>query len=334
MYVSRRILTIVCLSFFVGLPNLFAQAPVFTAPKKAKAKDTQFEVQGEYTGEIEGESKVGGQIIALGGKKFKGVLYMGGLPGDGWNRDSLPSVDSEMEDDGTIEFEGDQGSGIYKTGEITLLSGGSEVAVLKKVRRRSETLGMKPPEGAVVLFDGTSVDAWENAEKVGKLLAFTPRSKGKSGATSKQKFGSHKLHIEFRLPYMPESKGQGRGNSGLYLQGRYEVQMLDSFGLEGKDNECGGIYSISKPKLNMCYPPLTWQTYDVDFKAAEYADGKVVKNPRITVKHNGVPIHEDLELPKSTTASPMKPGPEDGPVYLQDHGNPARYRNIWVVPAS
>ena len=193
---------------------------------------------------------------------------------------------------------------------------------------------MKPPKDAIVLFDGTNIDAWDNAVKKGKLLAFAPRSKVKSGTTSKQKFGSHKLHIEFRLPYMPESNGQGRGNSGLYLQGRYEVQMLDSFGLEGKDNECGGIYSISKPKLNMCYPPLTWQTYDVEFKAAEYADGKVVKNPSITVKHNGVVIHEDLELPKSTTASPMKPGPEDGPIYLQDHGNPVRYRNIWVVPTS
>ena len=335
MHVSRRLLSIVCLSFcFSCLPSVFAQS-VFTASKKAKAEDKQYAIQGEYAGEIAGEGKVGANIIALGGKKFKGVLYMGGLPGDGWAGGDAPSIDAEMEDDGTIEFEGGEGTGVYKDGEITLMApGGSEVGVLKKVRRKSETLGMKPPKGAIVLFDGTNADEWENGEKKGKVLAFAPKSKGKSGTTSKQKFGSHKLHIEFRLPYKPESRGQGRGNSGLYLQGRYEVQMLDSFGLEGKDNECGGIYSISKPKLNMCYPPLTWQTYDVDFKAAEYADGKVVKNPMITVKHNGVVIHEDLELPKSTTASPMKPGPEDGPIYLQDHGNPVRYRNIWVVPAS
>ena len=116
------------------------------------------------------------------------------------------------------------------------------------------------------------------------------------------------------------------------MQGRYEVQMLDSYGLEGKHNECGGIYSIKAPDVNMCYPPLAWQTYDVEFTAARYAEsGEVLANPRMTVRHNGVVVHDDIELPKSTTAAPIKPGPQAGPIFLQDHGNPVRYRNIWVI---
>jgi hypothetical protein len=110
--------------------------------------------------------------------------------------------------------------------------------------------------------------------------------------------------------------------------------MLDSFGLKGEQNVCGGIYSVGAPSVNMCYPPLSWQTYDVDYTAGEFdASGKVLKNPRVTVKHNGVVIHDNIELPghRNTTAAPTPAGKEPGPVYLQDHGNPVRYRNIWVV---
>jgi hypothetical protein len=154
-----------------------------------------------------------------------------------------------------------------------------------------------------------------------------------AGCTSQQKFGSCKVHIEFRLPYMPEDRDQARGNSGIYLQGRYEVQMLDSFGLEGKNNECGGLYELKAPDVNMCLPPLNWQTYDIDYTTAKYDGEKVISPPRITVEHNGVTIHKDVELPadRGTRAAPVAPGPEPGPLYLQDHGNPARYRNIWLV---
>ena len=109
--------------------------------------------------------------------------------------------------------------------------------------------------------------------------------------------------------------------------------MLDSFGLSGEQNECGGLYSIKKPDVNMCLPPLQWQTYDIQYKAPRYADGKLVDPPRMTVRHNGVVIHDDVKLPgnRSTTAAPVKPGPGQGPIYLQNHGSPVRYRNIWVV---
>ena len=177
-----------------------------------------------------------------------------------------------------------------------------------------------------MLFDGKGVNRFPNSrvdEKAGALM---------EGITSEDTFGDCSLHAEFLLPYMPDARGQGRGNSGLYLQGRYEVQMLDSFALEGKDNECGGLYKIASPKVNMCLPPLTWQTYDIDFTAARYdAGGQKTANAQITVKHNGVVIHENQELPGSTTSAPNKEAPTPGPIYLQNHGNPVRYRNIWVV---
>jgi hypothetical protein len=151
------------------------------------------------------------------------------------------------------------------------------------------------------------------------------------GTWSKKKLQDHSVHLEFRTPYKPHARGQGRGNSGIYVQGRYEAQMLDSFGLEGKINETGGLYSIKAPDLNMCFPPLSWQTYDIEFKAARYKDGKKTDNAVMTVVLNGVVIQKDVVCDHSTTASKLREGAEPGPIYLQQHGNPVRYRNIWVV---
>ncbi len=130
--------------------------------------------------------------------------------------------------------------------------------------------------------------------------------------------------------YMPTATGQARGNSGVYLQNRYEVQILDSFGLEGLDDECGALYSKKAPRENSAYPPLTWQTYDIDFTAAKFEGDKKVKNAVVTVRHNGNLIHENQEIDGETPGGD-KEGASAGPIRLQDHGNPVVFKNIWVV---
>ncbi len=298
---------------------------------EAQEENADYKMQGEYTGVLNAdgeEFKYGIQVIALGDGKFTGVGYMGGLPGDGWDLESPIRIEDVAVKDGILSLEGDQGVALITDGVASITAtDGTVIGQLKRIVRKSPTLGQKPPKDAVVLFDGTSTDEWELNGKPGKM---TDDGLLMQGTATKKRFEDHRVHIEFLLPFEPKKRGQGRGNSGIYLQGRYEVQMLDSFGLSGEQNECGGIYSIRKPDQNMCYPPLQWQTYDIEFHAAKFAGEKKTKNAWMTVKHNGVTIHDKVELPKTTTAAQLKEGVESGFLYLQDHGNPVRYRNIWV----
>ena len=293
--------------------------PVSAAKNEAAADpskvDADYAFQGEYAGVIAGQFDVGAQVIALGDGKFRLVLFPGGLPGAGYDGATEKRQYEGALEGGTVTFTG---------GKLTFSRDGEEFAIDRTVRK-SPTLGAKPPEGALVLFNGKSAENFKPGRMTEDGLLM-------QGANSIKKFQSHKLHIEFRLPYEPTKRGQGRGNSGCYLQARYEVQMLDSFGLAGKHNECGGIYTIKDPDVNMCLPPLQWQTYDIDFTAAKFDnEGKKTANARATVRHNGVLIHNNVELTKRTTASPLAEGSEPGFLHLQDHGNPVRYRNIWVV---
>ena len=303
---------------------------VFISPDDA---GDDYPFQGEYTGTIKagsGEMKLGVQVIALGDGAFRAVAFPGGLPGDGWRSELLKYQAEAKREGDVVRFSLlGQGSGELTSGSLTIkTSDGLVIGDLPKVVRKSPTLGKKAPDDAVVLFDGSTADHFEGGRLTEDKLLM-------EGVTSKELFGSFKLHLEFRLPFQPYDRGQGRGNSGCYMQGRYETQILDSFGLEGKHNECGGVYTISDPDVNMCFPPLTWQTYDVDYTAATYDEtGKKVKNARMTVLHNGVKVHDNLELDHATTAHPVKEGPEPGPIYLQNHGNPVRFRNIWVIPTS
>jgi hypothetical protein len=202
--------------------------------------------------------------------------------------------------------------------------------------RTSPTLGIKPPPGAVVLFDGTSLDPWTKRDPRGEPAPWRLVGDGSmevqgGDIITREKFGSFHLHLEFRTPYMPQARGQGRGNSGVYLQGRYEVQVLDSFGLSGEDNDCGGLYQIARPRVNMCFPPLQWQTYDITFTAPERGPaGKKTANGRVTILHNGVLIHDNLELPRITGGAVNDREGEPEGILLQDHGDPVRYRNIWI----
>ncbi|NQT87070.1 DUF1080 domain-containing protein [bacterium] len=151
------------------------------------------------------------------------------------------------------------------------------------------------------------------------------------GMNSKQQFdGSFDAHVEFLVPFRPDQRGQGRGNSGCYLPCGQEIQVLDSFGMKTyKGGGCGGLYNWKNPitfdpvhEYNLsCYPPMTWQTYDIEYRV-EKKDGKFVGKPRLTVMHNGIKIHDKQELR----------GHRKGGFSFQDHGNPVRYRNIWVLP--
>ncbi|HUG18304.1 MAG TPA: DUF1080 domain-containing protein [Planctomycetaceae bacterium] len=318
-----------CVLTLVIVRDGFAQEsqPIVTLSEKEAGPDFAF--QGEYRGKVlngEGEEiELGLQVIAQGQGEFTAKAYVGGLPGAGWNKVEAHDAKGKREGE-KVTLTSDHGAGVISDGKVVVVSSSGEtLGTLNKVIRKSETLGAKPPEGAKVLFDGSSADQFKDGQIDDEGFL-------SQGTTSLATFQSFRLHLEFQLSFMPEARGQGRSNSGCYMQGRYEVQMLDSFGLSGEHNECGGIYSVKKPDVNMCFPPLSWQTYDVDFTTAKFgADGKKTANARMSVRHNGVLIHDNVEVDHATTASPLKEGPTPGPVYLQNHGNPVRYRNIWVV---
>jgi|YNPBryunderm2012_1023409.scaffolds.fasta_scaffold20912_2 hypothetical protein len=196
-----------------------------------------------------------------------------------------------------------------------------------------------PPAGAIVLFDGKSLDGWTKKDGktpvTWKLVDGAMEGfKGHGDIITKEKFdGRFHLHVEFRVPYEPDGKGQGRGNSGVYVQGRYEVQVLDSYGLKSGKNDCAAIYDIHPPKVNACKAPTVWQSYDILFTAPKFANGKKVEPARMTVYHNGVLVHENAEIPVDNTRAGMGGDPSTpGPIMLQDHGHPVQYRNIWLKP--
>ncbi len=307
-----------------GLPRI-----AIDDPEKAKA-DPDFAVQGEYVGESAGKAeKWAAQVIALGAGKFDVKFFKGGLPGDGWDGKTALSAKAESSSGRTEVREGDKVLASIADGVMTHAD--PKGSPLRKIERKSPTLGAKPPDGAVVLFGGPDdVSKWDKGKLAelsdGKFLAVS-----KTGSIrSKQAFGAFKAHVEFRLPWMPNSRGQGRANSGVYVQDRYEIQVLDSFGLKGENNECGGVYTQFKPLVNMCYPPMQWQTYDIEFTPAKFEGDKKVKPARLTVLHNGVKIHDGVEL-KGPCPGGKPETPSPGPFQLQDHGDPVVYRNVWVV---
>jgi hypothetical protein len=315
-----------------------------------------FKYQGEY---VSPDGKIGVQVIALDRGAFQAVVYPGGLPGAGWDDKNRSLMDGKLSDDRKVAFKpATQGkekrrylakkpevfsatekfppagqteySGSCDGDTLSLETSGGKSINLKKTTRKSPTLGQKPPEGALVLFDGSDTKEWKGGRLDPKTKLLNTDG---NDIVSKRKFNNYTVHLEFLLPFRPSARGQGRGNSGFYQVDLYEVQILDSFGLEGKNNECGGIYSLLNCKVNMCLPPLVWQTYDVDFTNAESdpKTGKKVKNPRITVRHNGVVIHQDAEVKAETVGGNKDVKSPPGPLRLQGHGNPLQFRNIWIV---
>ena len=199
------------------------------------------------------------------------------------------------------------------------------------------------PSDAIVLFDGNGLDAWEHGKKPGEPVAWTTTEDffmvkpGTGGISTKQKFGDVQLHLEWSAPTKIEGKGQGRGNSGVFFcDGKYEVQILDSYNNRTYSNgQAASVYKQHIPLVNATRPPGEWQTYDIIFHMPRFGkDGKKVKPGYFTVLHNGVLVQNHVEI-KGTTeyrGAPRNIPHAAGSIFLQDHSNPVRFRNIWVRP--
>ena len=197
----------------------------------------------------------------------------------------------------------------------------------------------KAPSDAIILFDGSNLDAWKNAKdglagwKINKDGSMTVE-KGTGPVFTKEKFGSCQLHIEWRTPSVIEGEGQGRGNSGVFLQNRYEVQILDSYNNRTYSNgQAGAIYKQYPPLVNAMNPTGEWQTYDIIFTAPVFnEDGMKIRSGYITVLHNGVLIqnHSELLGTSEYIGLPKNIAHGDDGIQLQDHGNPTSFRNIWI----
>lgn len=282
--------------------------------------DADFALQGEYAGTLGGDA-TGLQVVALGNGEFSAVIYPGGLPGAGWTQESRTTLTGAREGESVQFADGEQSLEVDGT---TARFQGPLSGELFKTKRQSPTLGVAPPWLATKLFDGGT--AWHF--KGGRI---TDEGLLMEGTELKTPYRDFMLHVEFMLPYMPAARGQGRANSGVYLQSRYEIQILDSFGLPGEFNECGALYRYQPPNLNMCLPPLTWQTYDIEFRSARFdADGNKTQNAVITVWHNGVKVHDQFEIERKTGAGQQE-GPQALITKFQDHRNPVRFRNIWII---
>ncbi len=318
---------------FLILPALLFAQKAKQAATDVKQVDDDFAIQGEYSGRLIENAvsglqsqKYGLQVAAQGGGQFIAVLYPGGLPGSGWDRQTKFSLAGGRGAEG-VELLGDDLRVILQNGQARLGSAERQlVGQLVKVQRKSPTLGKTPPANATVLFDGKKTEYLKGAR-------ITEDGLLQEGVELTKLAEDFQLHLEFRLPYMPYARGQGRANSGVYLHKRYEVQVLDSFALEGAFNEAGALYREHKPLLNMCLPPLEWQTYDIAYTAPRFnADGNKVQNARITVLLNGVAVQKDLNLATATGGGKnVGEGPNPLPINLQNHGNPVRFRNIWLV---
>jgi hypothetical protein len=292
------------------------------------APPPEAEVQGLYEGAVK-DVKFEARVIAMGKEAYK--IYLRQDLGGG--KVGKVELDGKTEGD-AVTFKNKGGevewTASYGAGALKGTAGGVEFTA-KRVERKSPTMGKKPPQGAIVMLDGKNFDnitpsktaeEWKPADDGSIQVA-------KGGMNSKQQFdGSFDYHVEFLCPLQPPARSQGRGNSGCYLPNGDEVQVLDSFGMDTyKGGGCGGLYNYKDPDVFDVFslaslPPLEWQTYDMEYRVMK-EDGKLVGKPKLTVYHNGIKIHDQAEL---------KNAARKGGFHWQDHGNPVRYRNIWVVP--
>lgn len=314
-------------------------------------------IMGNWEGKWETDEGASGdlavKIVALGGSKYDMVMS---TVVDGTDRTFKTGIAAAPAGDKTkLTGKLDLGPDFGETKiDLTLdkdtiegTSEGDQVKTrvnLKRVSKKSPTLGMAPPPGAIVLFDGKDLSGWKlrngdpapwKVEDGAMTVAYKREGAKvlKGDIIAPKPHGDARIHIEFRTPFMPRMRGQARGNSGVYVQGLYEVQVLDSFGLPAKIDEAGGIYKAAVPKVNASLPPGEWQTYDITYRAPKFDEsGKLTTPGDISVVYNGVPIHENVKITEPTPGNAGNDPKKPGAILLQDHGNPVSFRNIWFEP--
>ncbi len=341
---------------------LFACAVVFAMSRpvtlNAVPGERIPEVMGTWKGEwinpgreqrhLQNEPELYAEVIGLGNDQFRIRFF----PQLYRRARSLFETEAELRD-GVIRFDRDDWQGeISAEGFRGESQQGGDAPIAFELSRYSLTppnLGKAPPEGAIVLFDGSDLDAWEDGDGNAAdwiitddgILQIPRRRRGERHRSirTRETFGDIQMHIEYRTPYFPSRRRQGRGNSGVFIQSVYEVQVLDSFGADGHWDDNGALYKVSPPRVNASLPPGQWQTFEIDFQAARFGpDGDLLSYPRMTVLHNGIPIVTDFELREHTRhtleARQVPPISAPAPILLQEHGsgNPVQFRNIWVLP--
>ena len=294
----------------------------------AAAAPPEIDVQGLYEGALK-DAKVEARVVAQGKDAYK--IHVRQTLADG----KLVKAELEGKADGdAVAFKNKGGDTewtvTWTPGTLKGAAGGVAFEA-KRVQRKSPSMGKAAPAGAVVLIDGKNFDEISKGKNEEE---WKPADDGsiqvpKGGMNSRKQFdGSYDMHVEFLCPFQPTQRGQGRGNSGCYQPNGDEVQVLDSFGMDTyKGGGCGGLYNYKDPDTFDVFslaslPPMEWQTYDIEYRVTK-VDGKLTGKPKITVFHNGIKIHDQAEL---------KNDARKGGFHFQDHGNPVRYRNIWVLP--
>ena len=322
MLIRRKFLVSFGASPLAFSPGIFG----FWEPNPAHAANLSKNFTGaEYLGSLANGQKIGLQITPTSPQRLAIHVFSGGLPGLGY--DGLwQEILKGKQIGSSRNFKADGGGWVIE-GNLESFQGTNQKGESLKAEvlpgRTNKNLGMKPPPSAKILFDGGVLDRWKRGRKDsdGNLQV---------GCETVDSFRDFLLHVEFRLPFLPMQKGQDRANSGVYIQNRYEIQILDSFALQGTKNECGSIYEFRAPAVNACLAPEQWQCYDIDFRSPRFENGKKLKNALTTVHHNGVLIHDKVEIP-SQTGYGRKEGPEAGPIHLQNHGSSVVFRNIWIL---
>jgi len=308
-----------------------AKAVKEAAPRAAEEPDDG--IHGLYAGKVGGANTempwpivaASAQVISQGGGAYRVNLMDGGR--------KKAELAGKLEG-GKVALSGPGGEkGAIENGKLTAEAAGAKF-VLARTAPRSPAELQKPPPGAVVLLPyepgkAPSLDEWTNGAWQASADGSMTVAKGDN--LTKRQFGDFQLHLEFRLPFEPQGKGQGRGNSGVYIFGLYEIQILDSFGVEPEVHQCGAVYTQTPPRQNACFPPGCWQTYDITFRAPRFdADGKKAADAAVTVVQNGVTVQDKTPVRGPTGAARGKPEVKSGQIRLQDHQHPVKYRNVWI----